>query len=491
MTPPKSPAPHPRLTTGIPEMDVVLDGGLMRGGSYVVAGAPGAGKTILGNQLCFHHVAQGHQALFVTLLSESHGRMLSHLLRMRFFDPRVISRSLHYVSGYPVLRKDSLKGVLTLVAKLIKKHRATLLVIDGMARLSAFASSHTDFKQFIHELTVLLEFTGCTAVMLTDSTADDIGYPARTMVDGLFELRDRLEGVRSVRELVVTKFRGGPFLRGMHFFEIDDDGIRLYPRLEARLAKPSRELVVSKERMGTGLPGLDRMTGGGLSAGTTSLVLGASGTGKTMLGLHFLAQGFARKEPSLYFGFFEAPARLLGKGDALGLQLTAHEGNGFEVIWQPAGELIMDALAERLLEHVQKRQVKRLVIDGLAGFEELLSRPDRLSHFFKALTNELRGLGVTTLVTGETREYIEPQIHLPLRGLPGVVAENIILLRQLEIDSELRRAIAVIKTRETAHDQQVRDLTIGDRGLEIGERFGARPPPAPGGREKRGKGQAP
>ena len=490
MTRPKSPAPHPRLTTGIPELDVVLDGGLMQGGSYVIAGAPGSGKTILGNQLCFHHVKGGKQALYVTVLSESHGRMLSHLQRMRFFDPEVISHSLHYVSAYPVLRKDNLKGLLVMVSKLIRGHKASLVVIDGLARVGSFATSHTDFKEVIHELNVLLEFTGCTAVLLTDSAAEDIGYPARTMVDGLFELRDHLEGVRSVRELVVTKFRGGPFLRGVHFFDIDDDGIRLYPRLEARLALPTRPPVVSKERLSTGLAGLDRMTGGGFAEGTTTLILGASGTGKTMLGLHFLAGGFARKEPSLYFGFFESPARLLGKGDELGLKLSPHEGKGFEVIWQPAGELIMDALAERLLERVQKSGVKRLVIDGLAGFEELLSRPDRLTHFFKALTNELRGLGVTTVITGETREYIEPQVRLPLRGLPGVVAENIILLRQVEVDSELRRAVAVIKTREGAHDQKVRELTIGSGGLEIGAPFGSRPPRV-SGRAKRGKGQAP
>ena len=464
----------------------------MRGGSYVIAGAPGAGKTILGNQMCFHHVAQGQQAVYVTLLAESHGRMLTHLKRMSFFDARVISQSLHYVSGYPALRTDNLRGLVAMVAKLIKRHRATLLVMDGLARISSFAPSSIEFKQFIHELNVLLEFTGCTVVLLTDNANDDIGYPARTMVDGLVELRDRMEGLRAVRELVVTKFRGGPFLRGVHFFEIDDDGIRLYPRLEARRAQPSREPAASNKRMSSGVAGLDAMTFGGLAEGTSTLVLGASGTGKTMLGLHFLAAGFAPKQPSLYFGFFESPARLLRKGDELGLRLTSQAGSGaFEVIWQPTGELIMDALAERLLERVQKNQVKRLVIDGLAGFEDSLARPDRLTHFFKALTNELRGLGVTTLVTGETSEYIEPQIKLPLRGLPGVVAENIVLLRQVEIDSELRRAVAVIKTRESAHDQKVRELIIGDRGLEVRAPFRPRPARAGTDRGRRGKARAP
>jgi circadian clock protein KaiC len=132
----------------------------------------------------------------------------------------------------------------------------------------------------------------------------------------------------------------------------------------------------------------------------------------------------------------------------------------------------MDALAERLLETVARRKIKRVVIDGLAGFEESTVRTERLSHFFKALTNELRGLGVTTVVTEELRELLAMDIKAPLSASAGVV-ENIIVLRRLEIAFELKRAIAVLKTRETAHDDKVRELSITDRGLEVREPFAA------------------
>ncbi len=468
-------APIPRLKTGIAHLDVILSGGFLRGGSYIIAGSPGAGKTILGNQICFHQVAAGERALYITLLSEAHGRMVAHLSHMSFFDPSAVGTKLHYVSGYNELRegKQSLKALLGLVRKLIKRHGATLLVLDGIARVGSFAESAVDFKEFVHELNVLLTFTGCTGLLLSDSSAEDVGYPARTMVDGLLELRDVMDGVRAVRELIVLKFRGSGYLRGAHFFEIDEQGLRVYARIEARLAAPSSIPTASGQRLSFGVASLDQMLGGGISEGTSTLVLGSSGTGKTILGLHFLAAGLAKREPALYFGFFESPPRLLRKADELGLKLSQHvEKGGLEIIWQPTGELIMDALAERLLEGVQRRKVKRLVIDGLAGFEESVVRPERLAHFFKSVTNELAGLGVTTLLTEEMRELFGPEIVVPLNGLSSV-AENIILVRQIEIASELKRAIAVMKTRETSHDSMLRELSITDHGLEVGDPFPA------------------
>jgi circadian clock protein KaiC len=477
------PAPIPRLKTGIPHLDVILSGGFLTGGSYIIAGAPGAGKTILGNQICFHHVASGERAVYITLLAESHGRMIAQLSPLSFFDPSVVGTKLYYVSGYNELRegKQSLKALLALVRKLIKRHGATLLVIDGIVRIGSFADSPTDFKEFIHELNVLLSFTGCTGLLLSDSTAEDVGHPARTMVDGLVELRDVMDGVIAVRELVVLKFRGTAYLRGAHFFEIDGDGLRIYARVEARLAVPSSVPAARGRQLSLGVAGLDPMMGGGVPEGTATLVLGSSGTGKTILGLHFLAAGLTRGEPALYFGFFESPPRLLQKGDDLGLKLSQQvEKGGLEVIWQPAGELIMDALAERLLDGVRRRKVKRIVIDGLVGFEESVVRPERLSHFFKALTNELRGLGVTSILTEEMRELFGQEIVVPQVGVSGT-AENIVVLRQIEIASELKRAIAVMKTRETSHDAMLRELRITDRGLEVGDPFPANGPVLSGG----------
>jgi len=467
----EGPQPIARVPTGVGQLDLILRGGFLKGGSYIVSGAPGTGKTIFGNQACFRHAAAGGTALYVTLLAESHGRMLSHISDMTFFDPEMVGKAIHYVSGYETLRSEGLKGLFTLIRKMIKRYGATLLVVDGIVRAEGVASSSEEFKIFIHELNVVLSLLGCTAVLLTNALAESNSYAARTMVDGLLQIDDVMDGVRAVRQLVVQKFRGSDHLRGAHFFEIGSDGMRVYARVEAMLATPSKLPTASGGRSSFGVRDLDEMIGGGVAEGTATLVLGSSGTGKTILGMHFLSEGARQKEPGLYFGFFESPARFLKKGDDLGFQLSKYAGNGLlEVIWQPTGGLIMDALAERLFEAVRRRKVKRLVVDGISGFEESVVRPERLGLFLTSVTNELRGLGVTTLVTEEMRELFGSEVEIPVSGISGL-AENIVLVRQLEIVSELKRAIAVMKTREHAHDERLRELKITDKGLEVGDPF--------------------
>jgi len=494
------PQSMPRVPTGVEQLDIILHGGFLRGGSYIVSGSPGTGKTILGNQVGFRHVATGGHTLYVSLLAESHGRMLSHISSMSFYDPEAIGKTIQYVSGYEVLRAGGLKGLLNMIRKTIKRFGSTLLVVDGIITAERAAESAEDFKVFIHELNVALTLLGCTAVLLTNVLDDERSYAARTMVDGLIELEDVMDGVRAVRQLVVVKFRGSDYLRGAHFFEIGSDGLRVYPRVEAMFAVPTNAPEASSARSGFGIGSLDEMMAGGPPQGTATLVLGSSGTGKTILGMHFLSEGARQKEPGLYFGFFESPARFLKKADLLGLQLSKFAKNGLlEIIWQPTGGTIMDALAERLFEAVRRRKVKRVVIDGIAAFEESVVRPERLGIFFTTVANELRGLGVTTVLTEEMRELFGAEVTIPVSGVSGF-AENIILVRQLEIASELKRAVAVMKTRETGHDERLRELKITDEGIAIGAPFqfeeavltgGSRRGQAssgPGGSNKRGRG---
>jgi len=460
-----------RLPTGVSQLDIILEGGLLSGGSYIVAGAPGTGKTIFGNQACFRHVAAGGKALYVTLLSESHARMLAHISDMSFFDAAVVGEGLHYISGYETLRQGGLKALITLLRKTIKRDGVTLLIVDGITRAESAAPSERDFREFINELNVVLSLTACTAILLTNTLGESESYGAQTMVDGLLHLEDVMDGVRAVRQLVVGKFRGSNHLRGAHFFEIDQRGMSVYPRVEAMLAAPSKVPSASIERKPFGVAAFDAMLGGGLPEGTGTLVLGSSGTGKTILGMHFLSEGARRKEPGLYFGFFESPPRFLRRGDDLGLQLSTHERNGLlEIVWQPTGALIMDALAARLFESIRRRKVKRLVIDGMSGFEESVVRRERLGMFFTSVLNELRALEVTTILIEEMRELFGAEVQIPVPEVSGFV-ENIVLVRQLEIASELKRALAVMKTREGAHDDRLREMKITDKGVEIGAPF--------------------
>ncbi|MFT3766825.1 MAG: ATPase domain-containing protein [Minicystis sp.] len=460
-----------RFPSGVPGLDVILGGGFLRKSTYIIMGAPGAGKTILGNQICFHHVASGGRALYVTLLAESHARMIAHLRSMRFFDPKPIAEALKYMSGYRVLEEHGLGGLLDLMRKLIREHQATLLVVDGLVSAHAFANDDLAFKKFIHGLNTLVPFLDCTTFLLTNGPTNTIS-PEHTMVDGLVELSDPLIGLRAVRELSVRKFRGSNHLRGKHAFEISSEGVTVFPRLESLVtASPS----VPQERaklLPFGVPGLDEMLEGGVPAGTTTMLLGPSGSGKTILGLSFLAAGARAGESGLYFGFFESPPRVIAKGDNLGLDLGAHVRSGILAMeWQPPAELILDEAAHRLLALVRGRRVRRLVIDGLSAFHSMALYPRRLARFVAALANELRGLDVTTIFSQETQVLFGPGISAPVAGL-SAIAENILFLRQVEHRSRLKRVLSIVKTREHDHQADIREFTISSRGLEIGAPLG-------------------
>lgn len=459
-----------RVPSGVPGLDVILSGGFLRGGTYIVSGAPGTGKTILGNQLCFHHVANGGRVVYVTLLAESPARMLALLGTMSFFDPAPIASSLIYVSAYKTLEQEGLPGFLEFLRRAVHEHKATLLMIDGLVSAEAVAESELAFKKFIHELHTMVTYMECTTFLLTNGTARTV-QPESTMVDGLIELSDQLIGLRAVRELVVRKFRGSSHLRGRHMFRIGADGIRIYPRREEVVRHTLVEPASSDGLLAFGVPEFDAMLHGGLRAGSTTLLLGPSGSGKTILGLHFLAAGARQRERGLYFSFFESPERVVAKSNRVGLRFSSLVERGdIEIQWQPLIDLLIDELAEKVLTLVQERQVQRLVIDGLGGFKEAAVYPERILRFLAAFSNELRALGVTTLLIEESRQLFGPAIEVPVSGLSAIF-ENVIFLRQVEFDSKLCRLISIIKTHDGAHETELREFFISKEGLTLASTF--------------------
>lgn len=460
-----------RISTGVEGLDETLGGGIFRGGIYVVTGRPGAGKTVLGNQIVFQHVAEGGRALFVTLLAETHAMMLAQVGRLSFFDPAAIGDSLSYMNGYASLEEGGLDGLRKTLRDTVRQQRASLLVIDGVVTAAHIAGSVLDYKRFIQDLQTWVGMMRVTVLLLTSAGNSQRADAEHTMVDGVIELEIRAQGMRALRELEVTKLRGSGFLEGRHPYLISRDGMSVFPRFEARFGAPTLP-TRSPRRVSTGAKGLDPLFGGGLSEGSTTLVLGSSGSGKTVLGLHFLAAGGRAGEPGLHFGFFEPPEILAQKGDRLGLGLSALLAGGqVAVEWEPQTELHLDAIGHRLLRVVDERKVRRLVFDGLSGVREAAAYPSRLGTFFAALAQELAARGVTTLLTEETQELFVRRIEIPTRGV-SAICHNILFLRQVESGGELRRLLSVMKTRDSAHERGLHAFELTDRGFEVEGRFG-------------------
>ena len=461
----------PRVPTGIAGLDTILRGGLLQSGLYLVAGAPGSGKTVLANQVCFNRVAAGERAAYVTLLAEAHSRMLAHLRPLTFFDPTPIGTELVYLSAYSALPEGGLDGLLDLLRGVIRDRAATLLVLDGLGPAADVAPSDPAFRRFLSELQAYAEAYRCTIVLLSQPLDDAVLGPVATMVDGVIELDDRDIGLLAVRELAVRKFRGSGYLRGRHIYDITDAGLVVHPRTEAILAASATAAVEERARLPLGLPGLAMMLLGGLVGGSTTMLLGPPGSGKTMLGLHFLAAGARAGEVGLHFGFYEQPARLIGKADGAGLDLGRYVREGrIEIVWQAPLEEGMDALAERLLAAVRERGTRRLFIDGLDGFVRTAGYPERVGRFFTALTNELRARDVTTIFSIELPTIVGPSLEVPIEGVSPII-ENMIVLRSVEVDSRLARLISIVKTRESDYDPAIRAFAITARGIVVEEPF--------------------
>jgi circadian clock protein KaiC len=269
----------PRLSTGIPGLDLVLEGGLPASGVHIVQGPPGAGKTILANHVCFNHAAAGHRAMYVTLLAESHARLFANLRRLSFFDPAVVPDRLYYVGGFSALEAGGLDALVTLIRTELQRYRATLLVIDGLVSVQESAASDREFKKFIHEVQTVVTTLGCTVLLLTNTQRPAGVYPEHTMVDGVLHLTDELSLLRPLRHIQVLKLRGSAPIRGLHSVKISDRGFEVHPRLETRFGLQSyaERLIAEGPRLGFGVRDLDEMLHGGVRQGSLTMLVGSSG----------------------------------------------------------------------------------------------------------------------------------------------------------------------------------------------------------------------
>jgi circadian clock protein KaiC len=473
-----------RCPTGIPGLDRILEGGLLASGVYIVQGPPGAGKTILANQVCFYHAAAGRHAVYVTLLAESHSRMFAHLRRMAFFEESAIPSRVYYIGGYSVLESQGLDALVTLIRGAIEKQKASVLVVDGLASAQETAPSNREYKRFLHEVQTIADMTGCTVLLLTNAERSSGFFPEHTMVDGVLHLTDELSDLRPLRHIRVLKLRGSSPVRGLHSARITDSGFEVRPRLEA--LSPQGEVdehpVATGPKLAFGIPELDKMLLGGVRPGSITMLLGSSGSGKTLLGMQFLSEGLKRGERGLYFGFYERPEAVLAKCQRVGiggLREGVERGHA-QIVWHRPVEGVIDELGNSLFDSVRRIGAQRVFLDGMEGFHRATDFPERLSHVYSAIAEELERLGVTALYTTETRELFGANIEVPITGL-SAATQNIIVLRHIEHRAAMLRVIAILKVRDDDYDASMREFQITDEGLRLLDTFAGESHIASGG----------
>jgi len=455
-----------RLRSAVPGLDQILGGGLFRTGVYIIQGLPGCGKTILANQICYGHVAEGGSAVYVTLLAESHSRMIQHLSTLSFFDVAAFPDKLAYISAFHELETAGLKGLMAVLRREMRTRKVGVLVLDGLVAASEASPSDLDLKKFIHELQSIAVLQDCTVLLLTSGNIQRMAAE-HTMVDGLIELAFEHHRRRTLRTIEVLKFRGAQHLLGRHELGITDQGVAVHPRIEDLLDGCGRPAPASERRLATGIHELDIMLHNGVLAGTTSVALGFSGSGKTTLGLHFLNTGALLQEPGVLFGFYESPDRIFQAGERIGFDLRKHVERGlFSHVWQPSYEFGLDQLGERLMREIERIGAQRVVIDSLDGFRQSATDPARTIRFMTALLGELRVREITTILTDETMKPSGPEMEMRVEGISALV-ENLLLFEYMTIGPKLRRLVSIVKQRASAHETTAREFFLTEHGIVI------------------------
>lgn len=462
-------AQSPRIPSGVPGFDELVNGGFVSGGVYLLLGQPGTGKTIFANQLCFHHATiHDRNIVYVTLLAESHGRLMDNLRSLKYFNDEKVSKSIHYMGGYHALEKDGLKGFLRLIAGIVKEKNASILMIDGLSTIGELEHSAITFRKFAHELNSYLSASGCTAFLLS-SMESHLSKPEHTMVDGIISFHYENRGARATRQMEVRKFRGSGHRYGKHTYHINDSGIEVYPRLESAPC-PSSLPRRHYSRISWGIRELDKMMNGGPYQGSMISLLGSAGTGKTSLALQFLASGAKKKEKGIYFGFYESPEELQLKADSLAIDIDSGiKKKLITVEWRAPLELALDELAHSILKAVKESGAKRVVVDGLDAFKYATSDNERLYRFIPALMLELKKMDATILMIEEMATFGNAD-NRQIAELSAVNETVLYLHHESEAD-EIVRAITVLKMRNSAFERTTREFILSEDGLSIGKKL--------------------
>lgn len=450
-----------RRKTNIYGLDTILGDGLVEDNLYLIEGPSGSGKTILANQISFEFARQGFPVLYITLMAESHGKLLRQIREFSFFNPDLLLNKLQFISGYKAMIEDGLEGLLNQILELVEKHTPKLIVIDGFSSYRMTSSTSLEVSRFIHNLNLFCSTAESSAILLNAERPSE-DYPEQALVDSIIEMQLVPMGLKTIRQIEIHKLRGSRHLMGRHYFEIENDGIKIYPRAESRWTEISENIHRQEHRKSLGIPTLDPLLKGGIPPCTTTALMGDSGTGKTTIGIHFLAAGVAHNERGLYFGFYEQPEALIYKMERIGIPLRRHILEGkIKLVWNSPTEMTIDKLADSLISETIKMGASRVFIDGIDGLIESATHRSRIQSFLAAISLKLRSLGVTCIYSEEIPLFSKI-IKTQVTELSAVV-DNIIICRY----SESGRTITVVKLRDSDFVSETRPFIISTKGVNI------------------------
>ncbi|RLI89203.1 MAG: hypothetical protein DRO62_02110 [Candidatus Altiarchaeales archaeon] len=454
-------------STGVKGLDKLLGGGFPKGSVVLLAGSSGSGKTIFSFQWLFEGVKNGENGIYITV-TEPLFKTLKNLEVMNFYDRNAIEREKLKIIDIREIYEDegfNLERIINFIEEQVRQNNARRLCIDSITAIAYNLDNKAKIRKFIFELGKVIATLGCTTV-LTSEVVDRDRYSVYNVEEFISDAIIKLAQIRIGDELQrvmrIVKIRGRGCRSDDLYFKISGQGIRVFPKLDISLNYKS-----STERVSTGNEALDDLLSGGIFRGSSTLIAGPTGTGKSLLSMQFIIEGLERGEPCLYAGFEESRDQLIRNAKGFGWDLEKYEKNGLLTLRcvYPREKHIEEHLAD--MGHiVEGRKINRCVIDSLSAIENSFPE-ENFTDFVIRVNGYLKMQNVTTFFTSAATSLIGSR-RLTENHI-STIADNIIMLKHVEMQGELGLVINIIKARGSSHSKRLIEYRITDKGIAIGQ----------------------
>ena len=464
---------HHRVRTGTKGLDTLLRGGLPQNRMYVIEGDPGAGKTTLALQFLLEGVGLGETVLYITLsetaeelneVADSHGWSLEGV---NLLELGALSERLEHNASYTVYHPADVE--LAETTKRIREEANRLqpsrVVLDSVSELKILSETNARYRREILGLKQFFSGKQCTVLVLDDRVSKQ-EQQLQSIAHGVVGLeRERREYGETRRQIHILKMRGVRFRDGAHDFIIKTGGLEVYPRIVATQAEAKDS---PRDNMKSGVKEVDSLLGGGLDRGSSNLIIGPAGCGKTTLCSQFLISALDRGEAAECFLFEESVQTFLDRAKGLGMDFEPHLNSGLLALHQvDAGALSPGELAHMVSESVDQRDVRVLLIDSLNGYMNAMPSEQFLIIQMHELLMYLGRRGVVTMMVMAQHGMMGSAMQTPVDV--SFLADTVVLLRYFEALGEVRQAISVVKKRRSGHERTIREMKLGPGGVMVGE----------------------